>query len=109
MNGEQLNELVALADEKKIREKLTELGFEDAKKAPVLKNTNFVYLIQGTIFKTEKDYYDKDKKSLWGGNVCVENREHQGILYVVIEKLAYNKKYHSYISEKFLIYAKKLQ
>ena len=108
MNSELFNELVALADEKQIREKLTELGFRDAKTDPELKSTNFVYLIQGTLYKTEKDYYDKDKKTLWGGNVCVENREHCGLLYVVIEKLAYSRKYNGYVSEKFIIYAKEL-
>lgn len=108
MNSEQFNELVALADEKQIREKLKELGFRDAKTDPALKSTNFVYLIQGTLYKTEQDYYDKDRKTLWGGNVCVENREHRGILYVVIEKSAYSRKYNGYVSEKFIIYAKEL-
>ena len=108
MNSELLNEIVPLADEKQIREKLTELGFRDAKTDPELKSTNFVYLIQGTLYETEQDYYNKDKKSLWGGNICVENREHSGMLYILIEKSAYSRKYNGYVSEKFIIYAKEL-
>ena len=108
MNSELLNEIVALADEQDIREKLIELGFKDAKTDPELKGTSFVYLIQGTLYKTKTEYYDKEKKTLWGGNACVDNREHCGLLYVVIEKSTYSRKYNGYVSEKFIIYAKTL-
>lgn len=106
MNYDELVALVALADDGLIRKKLEELGFRDCQKDEKLKKANIVYMIQGTIYETEEDSYDKNRMNVFSGYVCVENHDFQGYLFVVIERCKLNKRLRRYISDGFIIYGK---
>lgn len=106
MNYDELVELVKLADENLIKQRLERLGFRDCKKDERLKKANIVYIIQGTIFNTDGDYFDKTKTNTYSGYVCVENNEFQGMLFVLIERCKLNRSIKAYVSDGFLVYSK---
>lgn len=106
MNYDELMNLVTLADDTLIKNRLESLGFRDCKKDEKLKKANFVYIIQGTIYNTEGDFFNKNRTSTYSGYVCAENHDFQGFLFVVIERCKLNRKLHAYVSDGFIIYAK---
>ncbi len=105
MTIDELTSIVTLADDEKIIARLKELGYRDAKTDDKLNIVPLVPVFRSCLFKTE-DFWNAVKTHLYYGAKCIANDVAFGIEWIVIERLKYNKKSDSALTDRIHIYVK---
>lgn len=105
MTIDELTSIVMLADVEKIIARLKELGYRDAKTDDKLNIVPLVPVFRGCLFKTE-DFWNADKTHLYYGAKCIANDVARGIEWIIIERLKYNRKSDSALTDRIHIYVK---
>ena len=105
MTIDELTSIVTLADDEKIIARLEELGYRNAKTDDKLNIVPLIPVFRGCLFETE-DFWNADKTHLYNASKNIANDVAFGIEWIIIERLKYNKKSDTAITERMHIYVK---
>ena len=105
MTIDELTSIVTLADDEKIIARLEELGYRDATTDDKLNLAPLPPIFRGCLFETE-DFWNANKTHLYYGAKCIANDVARGIEWIVIERLKYNRKSDSALTDDIHIYVK---
>ena len=105
MTIDELTSIVTLADDEKIIARLKELGYRDATTDDKLNLTPLPPIFRGCLFETEY-FWNADKTHRYYGTKSIANDVARGIEWIIIERLKYNKKSNSALTDRIHIYVK---